>query len=243
MNAPELIHEIRTFCRANADPAIVQKYARYFKEGYNGYGLPAGVFMAKVKELLGSGSLGMDIVLEASRELIAGEKYEEPSFAMQLLKGFSKQFSRETFFRIEAWFPIGIRNWAHTDGLCSELLTPMLMKGIFSMEDLSGWRSSSFPFQRRAVPVCLIKQAKKCSDIHPYLDFLDPMMKDKERVVHQGLGWFLREAWKVHPGPVEAFLLKWKEDAARLIFQYATEKMAKEERGRFRRENQGRGKI
>jgi len=236
MNAQELIRDIRSFCKANADPAIVQKYARYFREGYDAYGLASGVFMAKVKELLASNTFTLETVIEASFELVKGEKYEEPSFAMQLLKGFSKQFTHETFRVIEQWFSSGIRNWAHSDGLCSELLTPMLLKGLISMKDFSGWRKSSYPFQRRAVPVALIKQAKKSDSIQPFLDFIDPLMMDTERVVHQGLGWFLREAWKVHPAPVETFLLKWKNDAARLIFQYATEKMSKEERLRFRRE-------
>jgi len=235
MNAQELILDIRSFCESHADPAIVHKYARYFKEGYDAYGLPSGEFMAKVKELLASKTLTMDTVVEASYGLMKSEKYEEPSFAMQLLKGFSKQFSKDTFKVIERWFPIGIRNWAHTDGLCSELLSPMLQKQIITMKDFSGWRKSKFRFQRRAVPVALIKSVKKSPDVNPYLDFLNPMMMDTERVVHQGLGWFLREAWKVHPAPVEIFLLKWKNDAARLIFQYATEKMTKEERVRYKR--------
>ena len=83
----------------------------------------------------------------------AAEKYEEPSFAMQLLKGFSKEFSKDTFNVIEKWFPIGIRNWAHTDGLCSELLDPMLKRQIITVKDFSGWRESEYPFQRRSVPV------------------------------------------------------------------------------------------
>jgi 3-methyladenine DNA glycosylase AlkD len=69
-----------------------------------------------------------------------------------------------------------------------------------------------------------------------WLDFLRPLMTDAERVVQQGLGWFLREAWKKHPRPVEAFLLEWKDQAPRLIFQYATEKMSKADRARFRRQ-------
>jgi 3-methyladenine DNA glycosylase AlkD len=235
MKPQELINDIHHFCEIHADPAIVQKYARYFKDGYDAYGVASGEFMAKVKELLSSGTLTMQIVIEASFELVRSEKYELPSFAMQLLKGFSKEFTKETFQVIEQWFPIGIRNWAHTDGLCSELLSPMLQKQIISMKDFSAWRESEYPFQRRAVPVALIKSVKKSSDVTPYLEFLDSMMMDTKRVVHQGLGWFLREAWKVHPVPVEEFLLKWKNDAARLIFQYATEKMTKEERVRFRR--------
>jgi hypothetical protein len=52
--------------------------------------------------------------------------------------------------------------------------------------------------------------------------------------VHQGPGWFLREAWKVQPRPVERFLRCWKDTAARLIFQYATEKMTPAQKQRFR---------
>ena len=55
-------------------------------------------------------------------------------------------------------------------------------------------------------------------------------MMDPERVVQQGLGWFLRETWKKHPKAVEAFLLEWKDRSPRLIFQYATEKMPATER-------------
>jgi 3-methyladenine DNA glycosylase AlkD len=76
---------------------------------------------------------------------------------------------------------------------------------------------------------------KTPADIGSLLDFLRPLMMDQERVVHQGAGWFLREAWKKDPKPVEAFLLEWKDKAPRLIFQYATEKMTPAARARFRR--------
>jgi 3-methyladenine DNA glycosylase AlkD len=65
------------------------------------------------------------------------------------------------------------------------------------------------------------------------------MMGDSEKVVHQGLGWFLRETWKRDRNPVEAHLLKWKDTCARLIVQYATEKMSKEEKLRFKRVKPG----
>jgi 3-methyladenine DNA glycosylase AlkD len=54
-------------------------------------------------------------------------------------------------------------------------------------------------------------------------------------MVQQGVGWFLREAWKRQPKPIEDFLLRHKDTAARLIFQYATEKMSAHEKSRFRR--------
>jgi 3-methyladenine DNA glycosylase AlkD len=86
------------------------------------------------------------------------------------------------------------------------------------------------------VPVSLIKSLRQYENIQDILDFLAPMMQQPEKVVHQGLGWFLREAWKVYPKPVEEFLFLWKEQSPRLIFQYATEKMTAEQKLRFKRE-------
>ena len=84
---------------------------------------------------------------------------------------------------------------------------------------------SPHKYMRRAVPVMLIKALESRKDLKPFFRVIEPLMHDEERVVQQGTGWFLREAWKRNPKPVEAFLLKHKETAARLIYQYATEKM------------------
>ncbi len=138
------------------------------------------------------------------------------------------------------WFKAGIGNWAHTDVLCVEILAPRITSGAVPLEALAGWRSSALKYQRRAVPVSMLGLLKVREDFGPLLEFIRPMMLDPERVVHQGLGWFLREAWKKQPKPVEAFLLEWKDTAPRLIFQYATEKMTAAARARFRRESTSR---
>jgi 3-methyladenine DNA glycosylase AlkD len=76
---------------------------------------------------------------------------------------------------------------------------------------------------------------KATGNVMQYLEFIEPLMHDPEREVHQGVGWFLREAWKIQPEPVEQFLLKYKDTSPRLIFQYATEKMQPEARERYRK--------
>jgi 3-methyladenine DNA glycosylase AlkD len=85
------------------------------------------------------------------------------------------------------------------------------------------------------VPVALIEVVRKGAAVAPLLDTVEPLMMDGERVVQQGVGWFLREAWKREPAPVEQILLRYKDSAPRLIFQYATEKMTPKARERFRR--------
>jgi 3-methyladenine DNA glycosylase AlkD len=61
------------------------------------------------------------------------------------------------------------------------------------------------------------------------------MDKTEDKFVQKGLGWFLREAWKKYPEKTESYLLKWKDTCGRIIIQYATEKMDKEYRTRFKR--------
>ncbi|MGE5454556.1 MAG: DNA alkylation repair protein, partial [Methylocystaceae bacterium] len=82
--------------------------------------------------------------------------------------------------------------------------------------------------------VGIIPQVKQTEDATIYLNFIRPLMMDNAREVQQGTGWMLRETWKQHPEQTEAFLLEYKDVSPRLIFQYATEKMCKEDKARFK---------
>lgn len=235
MTSKELFNEIRTYCQVNANEVTVQKYARYFKEGYDAYGLTRGLIEDKVKEIVTHEEVNMTLVLSTSKLLLETGKYEETSFAILMLHSFSKQFDKNTLIELGKWFDIGINNWGHTDAICAYFFRDFFKKNIISLLDISSWREASNKYQRRAVPVAMIEILRAKGDFSLMLDFIDPLMLDPERVVHQGLGWFLREAWKRYPGPVETFLMKWKDSAPRLIFQYATEKMSKEDRLQFRK--------
>ena len=76
----------------------------------------------------------------------------------------------------------------------------------------------------------LVTLLKTRKDYKTLLDFVEPLMQDPAREVHQGAGWFLRELWKLDPKLAERFLLRYKDTAPRLIFQYATEKMTAEQK-------------
>lgn len=238
MNSNELKKDIIAFCESNADPKIVEKYSRYFKGGFNGYGLANGLIQNKVKEYKNKEWCTIELVYEVSKQLIPQDKFEIPSFATSLLNEFSKEFEMKTFQEVESWFSMGINNWAHTDGICQFFFPVFWKKEIITLNDLSDWRNANNKFQRRCVPVAMIKLLKYENNLKKLLDFIDPMMMDSEREVHQGLGWFLRECWKKERKQTEDFLIKWKNDCARLIIQYATEKMTKEERLKFRKDKE-----
>lgn len=139
MKAIGLYKEIRSYCQANASEAIVKKYSRYFKEGYDAYGLSREQLEDKVNSILSDKNINMKLVLSTSRHLIKSGKYEETSFAIRLLNGFSEQFTAATFKEIGKWFEIGIINWAHTDVICGVLISQFFERNIISLKALGDW--------------------------------------------------------------------------------------------------------
>ena len=50
MNTLGLKHkEIREFCLAKSDDSIIKKYSKYFKEGYDGYGIDDKVLKQQIE--------------------------------------------------------------------------------------------------------------------------------------------------------------------------------------------------
>ena len=230
------VNEMRAFCQANANPAVVTKYAKYFKEGYDGYGIDRETWEQQGEQICEKyrDRLSLGGLLRLGDVLFHSGKYEEGSFAIRSMMPLVADFNAEAFQGVGGWLEKGVRNWAHTDAICGELLSRCLKNRSVDISELGTWRQSESKWKRRAVPVALLGLIGQVPT-SALLEFIRPLMLDGERVVHQGLGWFLREIWKKDPGPVEAYLLEFKESAARLIFQYATEKMTPAQKERFRR--------
>lgn len=233
-----MFDEIHAYCVAHADEARAQRYARYFTEGYDAYGVDHRDPDWEPTRLGWSARLraaGPAAFIECADKLVRTGKYEEGSFAILIAADLREFDSREMFEAIGGWFDCGgIRNWAHTDVLGKMVLSRYIESGIVRLKDFKPWRESPMKYKRRAVPVALVESIEH-RDLDKWLPFVEPLMQDSEKVVHQGTGWFLREAWKREPDRVEPFLLKWKDTAPRLIYQYATEKMAAADKARFRR--------
>lgn len=242
MKPLEIFTDIQAFGEKNTNPEVVAKYARYFKEGYDAYGLNQEQVRDKVAEILSLPGISQELILQTSLLLVNSTKYEMTAIAIQLVIAYKKSHSLTTFNTVEQWFSVGITNWAQTDYICGELMNLFFKTQLINLQSIEQWRTATNKFQRRAAVVSLIKPMKLSTDFEPWFKFIEPMMHDPAREVHQGLGWFLRETWKKQPEPAEAFLLKYKETSPRLIFQYATERMTAERKELFRRSKQVTGK-
>jgi len=229
--------EIRKFCEKNANPDIVKKYSRYFTEGYDAYGLDQKNYESQRDKWLElwKKDFTLNDYLLLGDQLISTGKYEEASYAISFIYSNTENFAPETFDRLGSWLEKGIINWAHTDVLSGKALYYFFTNKIINIERLKEWTESPSKWKRRAVPVTLIEVLSTDIPLERLFHIIELLMSDSDKFVQKGLGWFLREAWKRNPGETEDFLLKWKDTCGRTIIQYATEKMDRENKDRFRR--------
>lgn len=231
------LKEIRDFCLKNSNQENVKKYSRYFKDGFDGFGIETKVF-EKQRDLWiqkWKNEMTLEKYLDLGDRLMQTGKYEEKSLAIAFVASKRGNYTPSAFDRIGKWFEIGINNWATTDVLCMLVLSNFLIDKVISYEKLKEWASSEPEWQRRAVPVTLVELLKKGLTPVTALSLIEPLMLDDSEYVQKGIGTLLRGLWKKYPKEIEDFLLQWKNQCGRPIIQYATEKMDKECRKRFRR--------
>ncbi|KPL04608.1 MAG: hypothetical protein AMJ90_00105 [candidate division Zixibacteria bacterium SM23_73_2] len=235
--AKALHQKIKRFLIENSDPKIIKKYARYFKEGYDAYGIDPKSFHKKRDGWfeLCQKNLSTKEIIAFCEELVKSKKYEEKSIAIDFIIRLKEDYNKALFNKMGKWFEKYVDNWAHSDWACSDVLYHFIAKKIITSKELLQWTKSPSRWKRRAAAVTMVKLVSKHGKIKESLSVAKKLILDPERVVHQGVGWLLRETWKKAPKEIEDFLYQWKEKAPRLIIQYATEKIPKEKRKRFRR--------
>ncbi len=238
MNYAKLIKEVDSFMRVNGSAAIVQKYSRYFKEGYDAYGVPAGVLTEYRDEFVEkySSKLDLDGWMQLCGEMMSSEKYEIKGMAYVISLKFASDIKRDRMPEIRTWFAHDHHNWAICDEFSCAVFPAIFEAGNISSDDFELWRGDTGRWVRRVAIVSQIKPMKAEKKVKRYLKFAEPMMGESERVSQQGIGWFLREAWKIDAAETEKLLLRFKNTAARLIYQTACEKMDKAGKERFRKD-------
>jgi hypothetical protein len=98
----QVVEQIRAFCRQNADESVKIRYARYFTEGYDPYGISKEVWEAGKGNVINGfkDELGQTGCLALGALLIKSGKYEEASFAIAAMECFlPKSRHRQTASR------------------------------------------------------------------------------------------------------------------------------------------------
>ena len=155
--------EIRSFLKKNADKKIVMKYNRYFKEGYDSYGIDWNKFPQQKDEWFNccKNNLSRYEIFSLCENLMKTGKYEEASIALNFFIRFRKNYNKKMFNIIGKWFQRYIVNWAHCDWASSDILYFFIKDRVVSFKDLMEWSKASSKWKRRAVPVTLVKLVSK----------------------------------------------------------------------------------
>ncbi|MCB5223784.1 MAG: DNA alkylation repair protein [Candidatus Syntrophosphaera sp.] len=230
--------EIFSFCEshffAHENPAYVAKKARFFTEGYDAFGLDENQLRELRDELFRRFEPSIPEMAELAYHFLATGKYEFGSLGLMMLKKNRPRLERVVFDQLKRCLDEAVINWTHAD-LIGTKLTPVLLElELVTLKDFEPWRFSESKWTRRTAAVTLLYLRNRL-EVEELLEFVTPLLQDNTRPVHQGVGWFLRELWKIHPREVEDFLFTHKDSAAPIIIQYATEKMNKDKKKRFRR--------
>lgn len=230
--------EIFGFCEKyffdHENPLLVNKNARYFTEGYDAFGLDEMQLKELRNEVLARFQPSVPELAKLAYHFFATGKYEFGSIAILLLKKHRPRFDRSVYEEIRRCLDKGVENWAHADLIATKITPIFLELELASMEDFRSWIDSESKWTRRVAAVTMLWQKTRLP-VSELLDFVKPLMRDEARPVQQGVGWLLRELWKLYPREVEDFLFEHKETAPRLIIQHATEKMNKDKKKRYRR--------
>ena len=77
-----IVSEIRAFCESNTDEAQVQKYARFFTEGYDAYGVPQDVHVERKDQFIEEArkELSIEDALKLGDLFLQSGKYESTCF-------------------------------------------------------------------------------------------------------------------------------------------------------------------
>jgi 3-methyladenine DNA glycosylase AlkD len=235
-NVEEIVKTIYDYFENHRNEANIEHYSRWFKGGFVGFGLDTGDLKALSTQIKKRPDFCVELALDIADKLVSDIRYEAVIVAYSIVSAKAGELDKVAFNRISNWFEVGIENWAHCDVISGEIISPMLINKVIDYSDLENWRISTRKFKRRAAPVSIIKYFKIAKNLEESIAFLEPMILDAERETQQGIGWALREIWKLDNEIVENLLMKYRNDAPRLIYQYACEKMDKEYKKRFARD-------
>jgi 3-methyladenine DNA glycosylase AlkD len=233
----ETFRLMQTYFKKQADPKMIEKYSRFFRDGYDPYGADPKIYSKQLdvwyEEV--KGDFRISDYKKLFGMLLESGKEEEFGVVIRFLRHMKEHHSKSLFNNIKSWVAKYFRNWAQIDSLCASVLSPMLLNKVVSHQDLLAWHTHESKWIRRCVPVSTIYVFYENQKLSPVKKAAELLVNDPVREVGQGVGWMLRDTWKVYPEEIEKLLMKHVKTGNRTAYQYACEKMDKKYRERFRR--------
>ena len=159
---------------------------------------------------------------------------EAKALGLMLLARYQRHFEAGLARDAKLWLEANLGdNWAVTDQLSTQILSPLLVKFPTLEHEFAAWTASPNLWVRRAGVVTFVKLSGK----GVYLDTVYPLVislaGDQQDLMHKACGWLLREAGKADARRLERFLLAKGAALPRTTVRYAIERFPEARRRRI----------
>jgi 3-methyladenine DNA glycosylase AlkD len=220
----ELYKQIEKFCFDREDPVRAIRNLNDFSEGYDAFGLEDEDIKILRDRILDTYDFSPRDYADFGLYLLKTGKYEFGTLAIMLVKKHRPRLDPYIREKIKEWLDTGVENWAHADMLGIKILPVLFELELVDLSSFSSWRDSRSKWTRRAAVVSLI-WLKKALPAQEILPFVEPLLRDKERVVQQALGWLFKDLWNRATEATEEFLEAHKDSMDALVLKQATSQM------------------
>jgi 3-methyladenine DNA glycosylase AlkD len=162
--------------------------------------------------------------------MLARPELEAKGLGQCVLGKFRRQFTPSLLPRTKRWFTKRCTDWASTDGLCGEVLSPLLVAHPALVPELRAWRSSPHLYVRRASAVGLLRLAHNGRNLPDAYAAALTLGGERHHLLQKAAGWLLREAGTTDMGRLERFLVKNGARLSRTTVSYAIERFPQPKR-------------
>lgn len=189
------MHEaIRADLIAHSEPWKLPVMQRFFKEPIDAY----CTYTAHVRSIAKQygvefASWGGKERTALTRALWESGKFEEGGVAIQLYARMRRKCEYREWKIFTRWLEKYVRNWAHCDGLCADVLGPILITHPEWAGELKGWAGSTAVYKRRAAVVVPLKGIRKGLFRVEADVLLGLLAGDREDIVKKGLVWLRKD--------------------------------------------------
>jgi 3-methyladenine DNA glycosylase AlkD len=218
---------LRELKRAGS-PARAKGAARYFQayEQLAFFGVDSPTVRRMAAEI--RASAGRDWTFAHARRfagiLIARPELEAKALGIVLLGRFRRDFDPALLTEARRWLERSCLDWASTDGLCGDVISPLLMAQPWLRIVLRRWRRSPHLYVRRASAVGLIGLARQGQYLDEAYAAARALAREDHHLLQKAVGWLLREAGKTDPARLDRFLRSDGHRLGRTSVRYAIER-------------------
>jgi 3-methyladenine DNA glycosylase AlkD len=163
--------------------------------------------------------------MQFADHLMSDRYLEVKGVAVEVVARYRRTFSPRLLPRWKRWLSRNeSANWATTDAICGVLIGPLLVAHPRLVPQVVRWSNDGNLWVRRASAVGLIPLVRRGPGVDAAYRVARSLHPDPADLIQKAVGWMLREAGKVDPARLEAYLRANGPRIPRTTVRYAIER-------------------